>query len=956
MEEINHPTPFLKQVAKHYFDSPSISSKVFIFPNRRSIVFFKKYLTSLCKDVPILLPEMLTINDFFCKAAGVNTEDRVHQLIDLYECYRHINPKAESLDEFIFWGDVILGDFNDVDKYLAEPGQLFTNIADMKQMQDDFSYLSPGQREAIENFLSHFRNEAGRLKVDIDSDNPDVKARFLQIWNVLLPLYNEFNSRLLEKGTAYEGMVYRSLVRKMEENGVEEIFRNIFPQADAFVFVGLNALNECEKRLMKKLKDCSMAEFCWDWCSDMIRDPQNRSSFFMKKNVEDFPQAFHIDGGSRKYPVINILSVPSSVGQAKKLPEILTGEGMDWKDAGCAVILPDESLLDPVLNCIPPHIRDINVTMGIPMTSSAFCSLMSSICAMQLHCIQRKGEWHFYHKQVWDVFSNPVFKKTMDKDTGEMVKQVKKAAKYYVPEKELRRGTLAKVIFRQVISDPKSNEQSQVQNLASYLKEVTMALGSGMVSDESLSLEIEFAMHYHQCITSLEDASLQVMPLTFIKLLGQLLNGESVHFKGEPLKGLQIMGPLETRALDFPTLVILSANEGVFPRKSISSSFIPANLRQGFNLPTYEFQDAVWAYYFYRMITRAETVWMLVDSRTEGLKSGEESRYIKQLEYHFGVPLNRMTVQPPMIRSASEPDIIKTEEDIRKMKNMVYSATSIQNYLACPAKFYYSSICNLKAEDEVAESLDAGMFGNVFHSIMQQIYSEAEYIDSLRLNAWLKREEDIREMVMEKIREQMHSFEVEGRNLVSADVITKFVLQTIRRDIEMLRKNNSGGFKMLGCELSIPMDFHGKKMIGIVDRLDSFMDGTIRISDYKTGKVLEQDEMIDSANCEQIVDAIFSPESAERPKIALQFFIYDLLIGYKGYLDGDSVLYHTIYSTARMFKEAPRVVPSCHQFRRLMDERLNELFDSMMDPDVPFRRTEDEKTCSFCDFKMICGR
>ena len=272
--------PFLKQVARYYYDSGKISSRCFIFPNRRSMVFFRKHLAeALAADagaVPIVMPRMLTINDFFYEVSGAAPADKVRLLLYLYRCYAELNKKAEPLDEFVFWGDVILGDFNDVDKYLADPKQLFANVADLKQLQDDYSYLTDVQRKAIEGFVSHFSDLSGKLTVDLESDNPAVKERFLQIWNMLYPLYCKYNDLLKREGLAYEGMVYRGVAERLKTEAAEDVVKTAFGDADVFGFVGLNTLNECEKRLLHKLKEVSRAEFCWDYSGEMIRAPQNR--------------------------------------------------------------------------------------------------------------------------------------------------------------------------------------------------------------------------------------------------------------------------------------------------------------------------------------------------------------------------------------------------------------------------------------------------------------------------------------------------------------------------------------------------------------------------------------------------------------------------------------------------------------------------------------------------------
>lgn len=961
-------TPFLKQVAAHYYSEGNISERCFIFPNRRSMVFFRKYLSeAVAADVsaePFIVPQMLTINDFFYKVCGKVAADRIGLLLDLYKCYVKLNPKAEPLDDFVFWGDVILGDFNDVDKYLADPRQVFTNIADFKTLQDDFSYLTETQRTAIEGFISHFSD-----------DNPIIKERFLQIWNILFRLYEDFNRLLREKNMAYEGMVYRELAARLSETAVADVFDKVSGPDARFVFVGLNTLNECEKTVLRKLRDASRAEFCWDYAGHMIKDLRNRSSLFMRENVIEFPQAAAWDEDGVSTPCINVMSVSSSVGQAKRIPDILktVPEGKD-----CAIVLPDENLLVPVLNSIPPYVNDINVTMGLPMKSSLLYSMMEIVSSIQLHVTLKKGKWHFYHKQVWDLFSNALFRNAADEDTMEVIRKVKSSAKYYIPQEDLNGSPLLDAVFRVVVTDPRSADSRQTAAMAEYQKAVISAVAPAAVAEPQLALELEYAKEYYKGINVLQEKNLEIMPATYVRLLGQLLGALSVPFRGEPLKGLQIMGPLETRALDFNNVIIMSSNEGVFPRRNVSSSFIPPELRKGFGLPTYELQDAIWAYYFYRMISRADNVWMLVDSRTEGLKSGEESRYIKQLEYHFGVRLNRYVVRMDSMKTVDMPDIEKTQEDIDKIRQTQMSATAIQTYLACPAKFYYAVVKGLEAEEEVAETLDAGMFGTIFHEMMRSLYTSEEAMDvnfffdregiserTLKkrltritrdyIRSWLDREGDIRNKVRALIVNEMNAVEVSGRNLVVTDVIVRYVMKTLRSDLQLLENASKDSFEILGRELIVKRDFHGFRFKGFIDRLDAFPDKEVRVVDYKTGRVLDDDIDIRQDNALDIADKIFMPDVKDRPKIALQFYIYDLLVRDREEVKGRA-LHNCVYSTSRLFKELPVAVPVNDVFFDAVSGHLAELLDEMCDPETGFRRTTDGHVCGFCDFKTICGR
>lgn len=997
---------FLKQIAEHYYNTQNISDLCFVFPNRRSMVFFRKWLSETAKNDPqsrvFTMPELLTMNDFFYKVSGSAVTDRVSLLLELYDCYKALNPKAESLDDFIFWGDVILGDFDDTDKYLASPKQLFTNVADFKEIQDDYAYLSETQEEAIRNFISHFR-KGGKLTVNIGSESPDVKERFLMIWNLLYPLYTSFNSALTEKGKAYEGMVYRSFVERLKTESARDILKAAFPRSDKFVFVGLNALNECEKAVMRKMRDASLAEFCWDYSSEMIQDPMNRASMFMSSNVVEFPQAFSIDPGKasgRSFvnagvtepengPKIHVMSVPSSVGQTKQIPSLLApvaeqkkGGQEDWSDT--AIVLPDESLLIPVLNTLPLEIGTVNVTMGYPMSGSDIYSLMNNISALQLHIRKQKDGWAFYHKQVWSIFSSGIIASMMDGLARQRVKEIKTAAKYYIPQSDFAGIELFELIFRPVVTDAKATSAEQIKAFAQYQLDVLSALGAKMTRMSGMELEVHFAKQYYLSVNRLKSQVLSILPMTYTRLLQSLIGGISVPFNGEPLKGLQIMGPLETRALDFKNLIVLSCNEGTFPHRSVSSSFIPPELRKGFGLPTYENQDAVWAYYFFRMIQRAENVWLLYDSRTEGLKSGEESRYIKQLEYQYKYPLMDRSVVGYDLKIPEGEDVIeKTDEDVEVMKKMTFSASSIEKYLSCPAKFYYTYVKRLKVETEVSESLDNSMLGTVFHDTMLALYKGGEALqaefDMSRENVlanvkkplevitkqyieWLlsQKKEIIGPKIKTLIKRQLNADEIAGRNLVFEEILNKYVVKTLQTDLALMEEYNTDRFRVIGLELERFWDFNGHKFKGYIDRMDSFRDDEVRIVDYKTGKVDEKEVKINDENADDVVDALFSPDtkSKNRPEIAVQLFVYDRFV--EKDVEDKSVL-NVLYPIPRLFSSpelASNILSSreCPDFDDKVTEKLEGLFAEMMDTGTDFRRTKDSDTCKYCDFKKICGR
>ena len=956
--------PFLQQVAAHYLAAQNIEDRCFIFPNRRSLVFFKKYLGDLLRASgagPMLVPPLYTINDFFYKVADARVSDRLRLLLELYSCYIALNPQAEPLDEFLFWGEVLLADFDDVDKYLVDAEKLMQNVEDFKAIQDQFEYLSESQKEAIGHFLAHFRDASGQWRLNPGAD--DVKARFLRLWNLLFPLYKGFNEALEAKGMAYEGKVYRALAGRLKAGeSVADILQAAFPEVTGYVFVGLNALNECERTVLARMRDARLAEFVWDYVSPEIQDKANKSSFFMKRNVLDFPQAFPVSGGGR--PEVTVISVPSSVGQTKLAAAILKEipgqardeDGRPRNDIETAFVLPDESLLLPLLNSLPEECDNVNVTMGYPMTGSAVYALLSSLGPMQLKLRNTGGKWYFYHRELREVLSSGLLKPLFTAEEQEVIRQVKAAAKYYVPVEDLQGGPLLERLFQPVVTQTTAPDPAQNHRVEAYLSEMLFFIGLQLTKTGDL-LELDFVARCHKQLNILQEMDLEVLPATHLRLMDRMLQGISVPFRGEPLQGLQVMGPLETRALDFRNLVILSANEGMFPRRSVSASFIPPELRKGFGLPTYEYQDAVWAYYFYRMIQRPERVWLVYDNRTEGLRNGEESRYIKQLEYHFQWPLHRMAATAAISTVEEEGVIGKTQEHVDMVRAGLLSASTLQSYLACPAKFYYQVVEGLKPADEVSESLDASMLGNVFHHVMQKLYEPfvgESLLTRAHLEALKKDTVRIRQLIRAEVLDQMHSIEVTGRNLVLENILQGYVEETLAHDLQLLQGAGSEGFSIIGLEQKVFCEMGGFKFIGFIDRVDSYKPGEVRIVDYKTGKVEDNDIFIDDANAAQVVDQLFAPDSKSRPKIALQLFLYDHMA--PTVAPSGSRLVNSIYSTARLYSQPLPDVPVCAEFSRLAMEGVMGLLKEIEDLNVPFRRTEDTKTCDYCDFKAICGR
>lgn len=970
-------TPFLKQVAQHYLAGETdISKMIFVLPSQRAVVFFRKYLADCVGEMggkPVIAPAAMPVNQFLGSFSDKVQADQLTLTMELYESYSEIcrerGVECETLDDFLFWGGVILSDFDDIDKYLVNAADLLRNVSDYKGMEDDLSYLTENQRKALEAFLHNFETKG------------PVKMKFARIWDMLGELYVRFNTRLDRKGLTYSGKACREVVRKIEEEGAEAVLHSIYPECGKVVFCGLNALCECEKKILSKLQDLNLAEFCWDYCDDWITNPQNKSSLFLKDFVLQFHNGSFKAEPCGKHPHFDVISVPSGVGQAKFMHSLLSDQDVA-PDQTTAVVLPDETLLQPLLNSLPERVTKVNVTMGYSLGGSSFMSLVSDIAMLQLRLRIKDDQAGFYHKMVWSIYTNNIFNLLCSEPERAALAQVKKKRRYYVVGEDLRCGELSSLIFTPVVTDLKTADVSTGKALADYFRKIFNFIGRAIASDEELkkafALELDFAMESIKSVNLIDDKDLKVLPSTWIGLLLGALRGKSIPLKGEPLSGLQVMGPLETRALDFDRVYILSCNEGVFPRANISPSFVPPLLRAGFGLPTYEYQDAVWAYYFYRLIQRPSNVSLLVDSRTEGLQSGEQSRYIKQLHYHFGADITYKNAFASSSAAELKDTETKTDEDVQKIRQMNFSASMLKQYLECPMAFYYGYVQGLREDDEVEESLGAGSIGNVYHNTMQKLYEAApgrrvsiEYLEGL-----LKKEcSTIEDTIAGEIISSVSTDQVSGRDLVTQRMIVDWVRRTLIHEIQLLRNAGKMEFELITAEGTLYGDFEGRSLKGRVDRIDSWSPDSVRLVDYKTGKVLKEDIEIDDESAQDIADRIFNvaTDNAKRPEIAFQIFFYNLLMEtlnirtraadselYARLTDGNVChVVNSIYSTRAMMTEAPVDVYRNDTFQKVMKEKLSALFAEMESTQVPWSKHVEgyqDNTCKNCSFKKICGR
>ena len=685
--------PFLYQVASLFYGryGREISRLAFVFPNRRAGLFFQKYLSEIA-GMPLFSPTILTINDLFLQLSGMQQADRMKMLFRLYELYKTRSGSDESFDDFLYWGEMLLNDFDDVDKYRVDARMLFANVTDLREMEQDFSYLTPEQ-----------------------------VAQFLALWQILYDLYVDLRRVLADENCGYEGMIFREVVERLERNeGTDLTYEKV-------VFVGLNALSVTEECLLNQLNQREIADFYWDYASPLVRDRDNKASYFVERNQERFPSAWPLpQEEEERERQIEVVGIPSGIGQAKQVYRILDAwcdeHEMDAEGAlRTAVILPDEQLLIPVLNAIPERIRRINVTMGYPLSATPIASLVEYVLALQKNLRYVDAQPAFYFRDVLPILNHRYVMSTAAGQIGEVVKDISENNRIYIPSGSLTQTPLLTVLFTPV---------KDVESVSDYLIAVLQALNRVMTDREEVEeeerpvtqteVEREFIYHYFVTVNRMKEmmreTGVEMRLDTYFRLLKRMTDTITIPFHGEPLSGLQIMGVLETRALDFDRLIILSMNEGVFPQRRVANSFIPYNLRRGFGLPTYEHQDSIWAYHFYRLIHRASQVSLLYDTRSNGLQTGEVSRFVYQLRYHYEVPMrdklvvyNVSSSQVPVLQMEKTATVMEHLNAFRKGGARALSASALNTYLDCPLQFYFAVVEGIEEEDEVSETVESNV-------------------------------------------------------------------------------------------------------------------------------------------------------------------------------------------------------------------------------------------------------
>lgn len=970
---------FLSQVAKVYIENEAknLLDYCFVFPNKRSGVFFADTMALQLKDTTIM-PRVVTISDFITEFSSGVEASRLELMFIMYDEYRNLlikQSKEEQIvdfDKFQFWAEMLLNDFNDVDKYLVDAKQLFININRLKEIKSNFLTQEQidvikyywGENKVTDTVTSFWKH------IKHNDNNEQLTDNFVKFWQILYDLYHAFRSRLQNMGLCYSGMSYREVAETNKFNDPQ-----LLP-SKRYIFVGLNVLSTAEIKILERLKAIDCADFYWDFNSPTFSYRSNRATRFVGKYVEWFKSKYDFEEDQiTKFPSIEVIGVPSNIGQVKEAASKVLQLHKQNKitDVNTAIVLPDEGLFIPLLHSIPEEINSINITMGYPMRHTPISALIGNIISMQLRARIVHEKMQFFYEDILNVLSHPLVKNIAQKECREIVKHINEKRAFNLTSNFLKEQYPNLSLIFEAVYDLNNTHEviTYIRNLINWIKSYL---------PNNNPVEIGFANKYLEALELLEILivryNIKLTDKSVFHLVELAVGSETINFTGEPLKGLQVMGVLETRALDFDNLIILSMNERVFPRKHYSKTFIPNALRKGYGMSTISFQESMYAYYFYRMISRAKNVYIMYDARTGGVRSGEMSRYLHQLKYIYNRDTIKFSIVNYDVLALQKEDLAipKTPEVMQKLNvyktpesKKYLSASALNKYISCPLSFYLYYVEGIQHEDEITEYMDEGTYGTIMHEIAEKIYmslkgnaSEVK-ITSDVLDSLKRRQGEIMRQITRSINYHYNKLgkdndtPLHGDSKVIGDIMLHFTLMMFENEKQFTdfyfieaEKKDFGQWKI--------NEKHTINFKQIVDRIDKVIsnDGQLlmRFVDYKTGN-----DKVDLTS----IESLFDKNKKDRRKAIFQLFIYCLYYAYITGYNGDIQPYIYTYRTLNT-EHLPPIKINKHvltsylehkdEFWKLFEGLINEIFDES----IPFRPATNDEACHYCKFLEFCNK
>ena len=956
---------FLKLVAADLYKHTegNLAHTAVVFPNKRAGLFFNEYLAQE-SDSPIWSPAYVSISELFRSLSPWEVGDPVKLVCELYKIFRRETQSTETLDDFYFWGEMLISDFDDADKNKVDTDKLFSNLQDLRNIMDDYTFIDDEQEEAIRQFFQNFSIERRTA----------LKERFISLWDVLGNIYKGFRESLASQNIAYEGMMYRHVIEHLDVDKLPY---------EKYVFVGFNVLNKVEHTLFTQLKDVGKAVFYWDY--DEFYMKENRQAVtheageFIRRNLRDFPSPLsgELFKNLSKPKEVHYIASSTENAQARYLPQWIRNN-LTTPEKETAVVLCNEALLQPVLHSLPAEVKHVNITMGFPLSQTPVYSFLIALLELHTHGFNFKsGRYTF--QSVVTLLKHP-YTRQLTGQAELLEKELTRNNRFYpLP------GELGKDEFLTRLFTPLSGNLNLCIRLSETLQQVAgiyQANTSGTEDTDAFNqLYRESLFKAYTTInrfrTLIEEDELTVQSETFRRLLVKVLSATNIPFHGEPAIGMQVMGVLETRNLDFRHLVLLSVNEGQLPKSGGDSSFIPYNLRKAFGMTTIEHKIAVYAYYFYRLLQRAERITLMYNTSSDGLNRGEWSRFMLQFLIEWPHPITRQFLEAGQSPQGTSPITVeKTPDVMRRMQSLFdvranpkakFSPSALNYYLDCPLKFYYRYVAGLSAPDEVSAEIDSATFGSIFHYAAEHIYKDltthGKVINKEALETLLRNEVKLQDYVDTAFKKlffnvpQNEKPEYNGIQLINSAVIARYLKQLLQNDLRY------APFTFIASEMEVdePIDIQTPKGViksrigGIIDRMDS-KDGTLRIVDYKTGG---------DADTPPHVESLFIPDK-KRSNYVFQTFLYAAIMCRKQptMKIASALLYihraaTETYSPVIQMGEPRKpkeAVEDFSKYEKEYRERLQGLLEEIFNPEKSFAQTEIIEKCTYCDFKALCKR
>lgn len=959
---------FLTYVAEDIYKryGADLSRLTVVFPNKRAALFLNQELARMAEK-PIWAPAYVTISELFRSRSQLSIANPIQSVCLLHKSYTSVTGIDETLDHFFGWGQLLLADFDDIDKNMADAQQLFHNVRDLHEL-DSIEYLDEEQKQLIMRFFGNFTG-----------DETQLRKKFISLWSNLYNVYADYRQRLRERGLAYEGMLYRDVV----EHDKGEL------PGDHYLFVGFNVLQKVEQRLFDQLREEGRAAFYWDYDYYYTHLADHEAGTYVRQWPSCYPNALDdadedLYGQLGREKRIRFLSAPTENLQARYISTWLR-ENERYKDGKrTAVVLCDEHLLPTVIHSIPSEVEMVNVTTGYPLQQTPIASFLTQLIALQTDGYSLK-ESRYKLAFIERVLRHP-YAKFVSPLATDLLARLIAAKRFYISREDLSEDEGLHLIFRELPNGP-LGEVDALQ-LTEWLAEVTRSVAMGGPKGKApLFQESVFRMFttLQQLAKLIADGDLDADLTILRRLITQLVGATSVPFHGEPARGVQVMGVLETRNLDFDHVLILSCNEGNMPKGVDDASFIPHALRAAYGLTTIDNKVSIYSYYFHTLLQRASDVTIAYNSCADGLRAGEMSRFMLQLMVEWPHNIEKITLQ-----AGQEPQdicLVAVTKDNHVMSVLhgfgSISPSALSTYLRCQLRFFYAYVVGLSApDDNDAEAFSAIHFGNIFHRAAELVYEQLlprERIETEDLQRLIQAcrktaNNPLQVVVRQAIAEEFFHLgkgatthpKLNGLQLLNEEVIKKYLVRLLETDLKVAPLRIIAHEATAYARMQSPEDSpkYNIRVGGRIDRIDEVLLGTrnqqLRVVDYKTGN--------SQAKSVAALPDVFNPAKIPDYHIdyQLQVMLYSLLIdGHAPQLNPQHrpvspALLFIQYTSDEDYSPILRIgetrITDMGSLREEFDKELHRLLGEIFDPSVPFAPNDHEKECGSCPFKSLCGK